>query len=112
MKAAIRYVRQFADTLGVRPGADRGLGRVRGRSPGPVTYAEGATPSPSLLIHGTADKLVPYSQSGVLAGALRSAGGEVTLQPVDGADHTLLGVPDVTPIATRSVAFLARHLGA
>ncbi|MFD9518223.1 hypothetical protein [Streptomyces sp. NPDC059979] len=55
---------------------------------------------------------MPYSQSGVLAEALRSAGGEVTLQPVDGADQILLGVPDVTPIATRSVAFLARHLGA
>ncbi|MFF4449805.1 alpha/beta hydrolase fold domain-containing protein [Streptomyces sp. NPDC001502] len=82
------------------------------RTASPVTYAEGATPPPFLLIHGTADKLVPYSQSEVLAEALRSAGGEATLQPVEGADHIFLGVPDVTPIITGSVAFLARHLGA
>ncbi|MFJ8666292.1 alpha/beta hydrolase fold domain-containing protein [Streptomyces sp. NPDC093600] len=82
------------------------------RTASPVTYAEGATPPPFLLVHGTEDKLVPYNQSELLAEKLRSAGGEVTLEPVEGADHIFLGAPDVTPIVTGSVAFLARHLGA
>ncbi|MCP3818485.1 alpha/beta hydrolase [Streptomyces sp. A3M-1-3] len=76
----------------------------------PVTYAGGETPPPFLLVHGTQDGLVPYSQSEVLAEALKSAGGDVTLQPVDGADHIFLGVADVTPIVTDSAAFLARQL--
>ncbi|UGY92177.1 alpha/beta hydrolase [Streptomyces gobiensis] len=80
------------------------------RAASPVTYAGTATPPPFLLIHGTSDSLVPYSQSEVLAEALERVGGEVTLQPVDGADHIFLGVPDVTPIVAESVAFLARHL--
>ncbi|MFJ9821882.1 alpha/beta hydrolase fold domain-containing protein [Streptomyces sp. NPDC101151] len=78
----------------------------------PVTYAGPATPPPFLLIHGTADGLVPYSQSEVLAESLERAGGQVTLQPVEGADHIFLGTPDVTPIVSDSVTFLARHLGA
>ncbi|MFJ7157393.1 alpha/beta hydrolase fold domain-containing protein [Streptomyces sp. NPDC101118] len=79
----------------------------------PVTYADGAaTPPPFLLVHGTHDGLVPYSQSEALHAALRAAGGESELQPVEGADHIFLGTADVTPIVTGSVAFLARHLGA
>ncbi|MEV8311142.1 alpha/beta hydrolase [Streptomyces flavidovirens] len=78
----------------------------------PVTYADGSTPPPFLLVHGTSDGLVPYSQSEVLAEALKGAGGDVTLQPVDGADHIFIGAPDVTTIVTEGVAFLARHLGA
>ncbi|THA86102.1 alpha/beta hydrolase [Streptomyces sp. A0592] len=83
------------------------------RAASPVTYAEGSTPPPPfLLVHGTRDGLVPYSQSEVLAAALKGAGGEVTLQPVDGADHIFLGSPDIVSIVEESVAFLARHLGA
>ncbi|GGP89735.1 alpha/beta hydrolase [Streptomyces melanogenes] len=82
------------------------------RAASPVTYAGPATPPPFLLVHGTKDGLVPYSQSEVLAKALEEVGGDVTLQPVDGADHIFLGAPDVTPIVTESVAFLARHLEA
>ncbi|MFP3986261.1 alpha/beta hydrolase [Streptomyces sp. E11-3] len=81
------------------------------RAASPVTYAkDGATPPPFLLTHGTGDGLVPYSQSEVLAAALKGAGGEVTLRPVDGADHIFLGAPDITPIVTEAVAFLAHHL--
>ncbi|MEU3691444.1 alpha/beta hydrolase [Streptomyces narbonensis] len=82
------------------------------RAASPVTYAGSATPPPFLLIHGTADRLLPYSQSESLAEALRDAGGDVTLRPVEGADHIFLGAPDVTPIVTESVGFLARRLGA
>ncbi len=81
------------------------------RAASPVTYAEGSNPPPFLLVHGTRDGLVPYSQSEVLAAALKSAGGEVVLQPVEGADHIFLGSPDITAIVEESVAFLTRHLG-
>ncbi|MFG2229325.1 alpha/beta hydrolase fold domain-containing protein [Streptomyces sp. NPDC048723] len=82
------------------------------RAASPVTYAEGSTPPPFLLVHGTHDGLVPYSQSEALAAALESAGGEVTLQPVEGADHIFLGSSDIPAIVEGGVAFLARHLGA
>ncbi|MEV6950421.1 alpha/beta hydrolase [Streptomyces sp. NPDC051183] len=82
------------------------------RAASPVTYADGPGLPPFLLIHGTNDGLVPYSQSELLAEALGSAGGEVTLRPVDGADHIFLGSPDIVRIVGESVEFLARHLGA
>ncbi|MET9962883.1 alpha/beta hydrolase [Streptomyces sp. NPDC006326] len=83
------------------------------RAASPVTYAvEGSDPPPFLLVHGTRDGLVPYSQSETLAEALTCAGGEVTLRPVDGADHIFLGAPDVPAIVAESVAFLADRLSA
>nr|WSX53480.1 alpha/beta hydrolase [Streptomyces sp. NBC_00974] len=79
----------------------------------PVTYATpGSNPPPFLLVHGTRDGLVPYSQSEQLAQALTLAGGDVTLTPVEDADHIFLGSPDIRQIVTDSVTFLARHLGA
>ncbi|AWZ08746.1 MULTISPECIES: alpha/beta hydrolase [unclassified Streptomyces] len=81
------------------------------RAASPVTYAvEGSDPPPFLLIHGTLDGLVPYSQSEQLAAVLTKAGGEVTLTPVEGADHIFLGSPDIGRIVADSVAFLAGHL--
>ncbi|MFD9033216.1 alpha/beta hydrolase fold domain-containing protein [Streptomyces sp. NPDC059567] len=82
------------------------------RTASPVTYAQDSTPPPFLLIHGTSDGLVPFSQSEVLAEALAGAGGEVTLRPVEGADHIFLGSPDIPEIVAESVAFLAKHLAA
>ncbi|MCX5380496.1 alpha/beta hydrolase [Streptomyces sp. NBC_00091] len=82
------------------------------RAASPVTYAvDGASAPPFLLVHGTRDGVVPYSQSEALDTALRAAGGECLLEPVEGADHIFLGAPDVTPLVTGSVAFLTRHLG-
>ncbi|MDG4856877.1 alpha/beta hydrolase [Streptomyces sp. T-3] len=101
------YPNPFTTLLGGTPGQLP----EQARAASPVTYAESPAAPPFLLVHGTADGLVPYSQSEVLAKALSQAGGEVTLQPVDGADHIFLGAPDVTSIVTESVAFLARHLG-
>ncbi|MFJ8160313.1 alpha/beta hydrolase fold domain-containing protein [Streptomyces sp. NPDC096136] len=97
----------FASLLGGTPDQWPDLARAAS----PITYADAGTPPPFLLIHGTADRLLPYSQSETFAAALRDAGGEVTLVPVEDADHIFLGVPDVTPIVADSVAFLARHLG-
>ncbi|MFE2287167.1 alpha/beta hydrolase fold domain-containing protein [Streptomyces sp. NPDC059443] len=83
------------------------------RAASPVTYATaGSTPPPFLLIHGTQDGLVPYSQSEQLAEALTRAGGQATLRPVEGADHIFLGSPDIEAIVTESVTFLTHHLNA
>ncbi|MFG2328096.1 alpha/beta fold hydrolase [Streptomyces sp. NPDC048604] len=101
------YPNPFSALLGGTPEQLPELARVAS----PVTYAGGTTPPPFLLIHGTADTLLPYSQSEVLAEALLKAGGDVTLRPVEGADHIFLGTPDVTPIVAESVDFIARRLG-
>ncbi|MET9378189.1 alpha/beta hydrolase [Streptomyces sp. NPDC002992] len=92
------------------------LGGTEAERPGlalaasPVTYARDSTPPPFLLIHGTRDGLVPFSQSEALAEALVGVGGDVTLRPVEGADHIFLGSADIPEIVAESVAFLARHL--
>ncbi|MEU6312711.1 alpha/beta hydrolase [Streptomyces sp. NPDC047014] len=80
------------------------------RAASPVTYAAGSNPLPFLLVHGTHDALVPYSQSEALAAALTGAGGEVTLRPVENADHIFLGSPDIVKIVEESVTFLATRL--
>ena len=45
------------------------------------------TPPPFLLWHGTADPLVPLSQSQVLQAALRAAGGHCELRIEEGGAH-------------------------
>jgi acetyl esterase/lipase len=86
--------------------------RERARAAAPVTYTTGATPPPFLLIHGLQDQVVSYGQSETLARALTDAGGEVTLRPVEGADHIFLGSAEVPDIVAHSVDFLRGHLTA
>ena len=52
----------------------------------PITYVAKDNP-PFLILHGDKDPTVPFSQSVLLAEALKKAGVEVTLQPVKGAGH-------------------------
>lgn len=65
--------------------------------------------APFLLAHGTADSVVPCTQSELLAELLCAQGVEVTLRPVQGTHHIFLG-PDAKPIVAEAVTFLARHL--
>ncbi|GAB3193821.1 hypothetical protein GCM10027261_10430 [Geodermatophilus arenarius] len=76
----------------------------------PVTHATADAP-PFLLLHGTADWLVPYAQSERLHAALQAAGARSELVPVEGAGHVWLGHDDVDGIVDRSVRHLAHHLG-
>ncbi|MFF3750583.1 alpha/beta hydrolase fold domain-containing protein [Streptomyces sp. NPDC002018] len=75
----------------------------------PVTYAHTPAP-PFLLIHGTHDTLVPFTQTERLATLLHAAGNEADVLAVPGAEHIFLNA-DVTPLVTRSITFLTHHLG-
>jgi len=82
--------------------------RERAAKASPVTYVSGDDP-PFLIMHGTEDPVVPYSQSVILAEALQEAGVSVTLVPLEGAKHG--GREFASPGVTRQVmAFFDRHL--
>jgi acetyl esterase/lipase len=76
----------------------------------PITYVTRAAP-PFLLIHGTADTVVPYAQSEVLARALTEVGASVRLVPIEGAEHIFRGHDDIDGVVQLSVEFLAEALG-
>jgi acetyl esterase/lipase len=75
------------------------------RQASPVAHAHAGAP-PILLLHGTADDLVPAAQSIRLAEALRAAGASVELELVPGASHFWKGASDVPAIIRRSIEFL------
>ncbi len=78
----------------------------------PVTYVSSDDP-PFLIVHGTADPRVPFSQSVVLRDALVRAGVEATLLPLEGAGH---GWPIDSAYGVRALTgaldFFDRHLKA
>jgi acetyl esterase/lipase len=75
----------------------------------PIRYVTHAAP-PFLLIHGTADTVVPYVHSKRLEGALAAAGVPVKLVPIAGAEHIFNGHGDVDGIVRLSVTYLAEAL--
>jgi acetyl esterase/lipase len=75
----------------------------------PISYVTPAAP-PFLLVHGTADAVVQYLHSEVLAQALTEAGVPVRLVPVEGADHIFNGHDDIDGVVRLSVDFLAEAL--
>jgi acetyl esterase/lipase len=76
----------------------------------PVAHVRPGAP-PFLLLHGTADPVVPYAQSELLAEALTAVGVDVQLVPVPDAGHGFDGCGDVDAVVHRSVGFLADALG-
>lgn len=74
----------------------------------PVTHVSRDDP-PFLILHGTADKVVPVAQSEILERALKQAGVEVTLVKLEGAGH---GGPQFnTPEIRKAIAdFFDKHL--
>ncbi|RMF39320.1 MAG: alpha/beta hydrolase [Planctomycetota bacterium] len=81
------------------------------RRASPVTYARRDAP-PMLVIHGTADKLVPVDQGRRLVKALQAAGAkDVTYLEIEGAGHGVFNqAAEKTGPAVE--AFFARTLGA
>jgi len=56
------------------------------REMSPLTYIRSGLP-PLISIHGTADELVPISQTAILTRAVREAGGEAREVYVEGGRH-------------------------
>ncbi len=75
------------------------------RQASPVTYASADDP-PFLIVHGTDDPLVPFSQAELLYAALKKAGAKPLLVKIQGGGHGI-GGPEVSQ---RVRAFLDRHL--
>jgi acetyl esterase/lipase len=94
----------YAKLFGAKPGDNVALEK----SASPVTFVSKDDP-PFLILHGTADTLVPFAQSTELADALKGAGVDVVLQPVPGAGHG--GPQFTTPAANRLYKnFFDKHL--
>jgi len=75
----------------------------------PISHVTAAAP-PFLLVHGTADWLVPYAQSEQLASALDAAGVPVRLVAIEGAEHVFGGHDDIAGVVQLSVDYLAEAL--
>jgi acetyl esterase/lipase len=82
------------------------------RQASPASYVSAAMP-PTLRIHGTADQMVPFSQSVEFYEAALLAGGSCQLVEVEGGDHAWFGLAQerVTEVVSQSVEFLKSHLG-
>lgn len=72
----------YSELIGVPLNSDQ----AKGDAVSPVHYVSKDAP-PFLILHGTADPLVPFAQSTELADDLKKAGVDVILQPIPGAGH-------------------------
>lgn len=71
----------------------------------PITYVDTAVPT--LLAHGTADPVVPYSQATQLESALRAQGKTVELFTMEGVGHDFAGRPEeALQLIAKAVAWL------
>jgi acetyl esterase/lipase len=100
-----RYVESAHMGLDVRDPAN--ADQVRRASP--LAYVSAATP-PVLLVHGTADKVVPIEHSTRLYEALIAAKVPSTLLKVDGAGHSFGQVSSQPEVMAQMLAFFDRHL--
>ena len=78
------------------------------RRASPVTYVN-AGDAPMLLIQGTKDRLVPYSQAYLMIDALNKAGVPGRLDMIVGADHGW-GNPELQRTADETYAFFDQYL--
>ncbi len=75
----------------------------------PTTFVSRAAP-PFLIMHGTADDVVPFSQSQLMDSALRAAGATVSFTPVQGANHGFDAAWSKPEIQTAVVNFFTKYL--
>jgi acetyl esterase/lipase len=76
----------------------------------PVTYVSQAAP-PLLILHGRADRIVPYGQGELLYRALSEAGGNVQLISVPHAGHGLWNEFLTDPEVKRDAITVSSHNG-
>ena len=81
----------------------------KAKAASPLTYVHKDALA-MLIQHGDKDRLVPFAQAEQLYAAMKTAGNDVTLTKVKGADHCFWGV-DGTPIVTETIAFFNRTIG-
>ena len=92
------------------PHDSRRRGKIETRTPPPARLATSPRRLRRSCSHGTADTLVGYLNSEVLAQALTEAGVPVRLVPVEGADHIFNGHDDIDGVWYGSVDYLAEAL--
>jgi fermentation-respiration switch protein FrsA (DUF1100 family) len=61
--------------------------------------------APILILHGTADRTIPYGHATVLAAA---AGNRAQVVPFEGSGHELVGSRSLSPVISRWLASLRR----
>lgn len=94
-----------ARLIGCRPVDNRAMAE----KVSPVSYVSDKTP-PFLIIHGTEDALVPFSQSEILHDVINNAGGQADLIAIEQANHG--DIRFVSPeIRTEILQFFQAHLG-
>jgi acetyl esterase/lipase len=74
----------------------------------PVTYVD-KDDAPTLIYHGTKDRLVPHTQAYVMADAMSKAGMPGRVEMLIGADHGW-GNPELNRTVEGTAAFFAEHL--
>jgi acetyl esterase/lipase len=79
------------------------------RAASPVNYAGRPNAPPFLLMHGTADRIVPFKQAQDLADLLEQAGSKVQLVPIVDAGHGWSPKQRLESIA-RMIVFFDDHL--
>lgn len=79
----------------------------------PISHVNKDNP-PFFIVHGTADLLVPYSQSTAFADALKSAGIPVTLYTMEGTGHNVPAADseDGSKLRTALLSFLDSQVAA
>lgn len=88
---------------------DPGKDRERLEAASPIRRTEGWR-TPTLLIHGTLDDLVPIDQSRDMERALRRAGADVRLVELEDEGHSGWTAKTEAQVLTEMETFLARHL--
>jgi acetyl esterase/lipase len=87
----------------------RGVDGVTRAAANPVAHVTASAP-PFLLVHGTADRVVPFRQSALLTQALTAANVSVRLEAVNDADHIFNGYSDIDAVVRLSVDYLVHML--
>ena len=77
--------------------------------PAPPNMYGRAAP-PFLIVHGTADSVVPHAQSVLLEKRLTAAGVDARLELVPGAGHAFSGSPDIDALVDQAVDYLVERL--
>lgn len=88
---------------------DPGQDRERLQTISPVHRVDGWR-TPTLLIHGSADELVPFDQARDMERALRRVGADVRLVELEDEGHNAWSTRNETLVLTEIETFLNRHL--